>query len=160
MDSVWGKKEHASVDLTQLTTDTIEQMHLLAEEKGLALQVHTSSPAFVSGDSNRLKQVLVNLLDNAIKYTPSGGTVEVSVQPVGGMVQLSVRDNGIGIPAEHHEDIFRRFFRMSTDRGQTGAGLGLSIARSICQAHGGSLNVSSTSGEGSEFRMELPLERS
>jgi signal transduction histidine kinase len=160
MDSVWGKKEHTSIDLTRLTTDTIEQMNLVAEEKGLALRVHASGPAFVSGDRNRLKQVLVNLLDNAIKYTPRGGTVDVSVQSHAGLVLLSVRDDGIGVPAEHHEDIFRRFFRMSTDRGQTGAGLGLSIARSICQAHGGTLNVRSTFGEGSEFRMELPIERS
>jgi signal transduction histidine kinase len=75
------------------------------------------------------------------------------------VARLTVRDTGIGIPAEHHEDVFRRFFRLSTDRGQKGAGLGLSIARSICQAHGGSLTVHSTPGDGSEFRMELPIER-
>lgn len=159
MDSMWGKKEHASVDLTELTGETIDQMNLLAEEKGIRLKVRASPSARVSGDRNRLKQVLVNLLDNAIKYTPAGGAVDVEIQSHMDLVQLVVRDSGIGIPTEHHENIFRRFFRMSTDRGARGAGLGLSIARSICQAHGGTLNVQSALGIGSEFRVELPTER-
>ncbi len=108
----------------------------------------TSPPAWVSGDRNRLKQVLVNLLDNAIKYTPEGGAVDVRIQSLGGVVQLAVRDTGIGIPVEHHEDVFQRFFRISTDRGHRGAGLGLSIARSICQAHGGTLTAHCHSGLG------------
>ena len=159
LDSMGGKKEHASVDLAALATETIEQMYLLAEEKHIRLEVPTSPPAWVSGDRNRLKQVLVNLLDNAIKYTPEGGEVEVQIQSLGSVVQLTVRDTGIGIPVEHHEDVFQRFFRISTNRGQKGAGLGLSIARSICQAHGGTLTAHSISGSGSEFRLELPIER-
>jgi signal transduction histidine kinase len=159
LDSMSGKKEHASVDLTGLASETIEQMNLLAEEKHIRLEAPMSAAAWVSGDRNRLKQVLVNLLDNAIKYTPEGGSVDVQIQSQGRVVQLAVRDTGIGIPARHHEDVFQRFFRVSTDRGQKGAGLGLSIARSICQAHGGTLTVQSTPGSGSEFRLELPVER-
>src|ERR1700754_3072231 len=99
MDRVCWKKQHASIDLTQLAAETIEQMQLLAEEKGLRLQMHASHPAFVFGDRNRLKQVLVNLLDNAIKYTPSAGAVDVHVESRMGLVRLTVRDTGIGIPA-------------------------------------------------------------
>jgi signal transduction histidine kinase len=159
MDSMWGKKVHASVDLLEVATETIEQMNLLAEEKCIRLAISKSEPAFVSGDRNRLKQVLVNLLDNAIKYTPEGGEVAVELHAIEGRARLFVTDTGIGIPTEHLDDIFSRFFRLSTDRGAHGAGLGLSIARSICHAHGGTLTVDSVPGQGSRFCMDLPIER-
>jgi signal transduction histidine kinase len=160
LDSMWGKKAHASVDLSALAFETSEQMNLLAEEKQIDLTIHADGPVFVAGDRNRLKQVLVNLLDNAIKYTPERGRVEIEICSQRERACLSVRDTGIGVPAEHLEDIFRRFFRLSTDRGLRGTGLGLSIARAICQAHGGTLTAHHLTRTGTEFRLELPAERS
>ena len=111
----------------------------------------------VTGDRDRLKQVLVNLIDNAIKYTQEGGEVRVSVTASGQKAQLKVQDSGIGVDPAHHVRIFDRFYRVSTDRGEAGAGLGLAIVRSICHAHGGTIAINSMPGKGSCFVMELPL---
>ena len=157
MDSLWGKHAHPEFDLGALAGETIEQMRLLADEKHIALAPLSGRPAMVAGDRDRLKQVLVNLLDNAIKYTPEGGRVTVEVKSHANRALLTVTDTGIGIASEHREKIFDRFYRVSTDRGETGSGLGLSIAKSICNAHGGTIVVDSTPGAGSTFRIELPL---
>ena len=157
MDSLWGKHAHQEFDLGALAGETMDQMRLLADEKRIGLAPLLGGPTMVSGDRNRLKQVLVNLLDNAIKYTPDGGRVTVEVKAIANRAQLTVTDTGIGIASEHREKIFDRFYRVSTDRGETGSGLGLSIAKSICNAHGGTIVVDSTPGAGSTFRIELPL---
>ena len=157
MDSLWGKHAHQEFDLGALAGETMDQMRLLADEKRISLAPLLGGPAMVSGDRNRLKQVLVNLLDNAIKYTPDGGSVTVEVRANANRAQLTVTDTGIGIAPEHRENIFDRFYRVSTDRGETGSGLGLSIAKSICNAHGGTIVVDSAPGAGSIFRIELPL---
>ena len=153
MDSLWAKQAHTEFDLFALARDTIDQMRLLAEDKFVALSGHTT---MVAGDPGRLKQVLVNLLDNAIKYTPPGGRVDVEVRPSGLHAILTVKDTGIGIADEHRTRIFDRFFRISADRGTTGSGLGLSIVRAICHAHGGSVEVESVPGAGSVFRVIIP----
>jgi heavy metal sensor kinase len=157
MDSLWGKRTHAPVDLTALATETMDQMNLLAEEKRIALQHPTGGPVVVVGDRERLKQVLVNLLDNAVKYTPPGGqvTVETGIEDGTGFIQ--VKDTGIGIDPGHHERVFDRFYRVSPDRGDVGAGLGLAIVKSICHAHGGSVSLRSAPEIGSCFRVDLPL---
>ena len=113
----------------------------------------------VEGDRARLKQVVVNLLDNAIKYTPSGGRVRLAVRREAGFAVLEVSDNGIGIPAEALPHVFQRFFRVdsSRSRDQGGAGLGLSIVKSICGVHGAEVEVSSSPGQGSTFRIRQPL---
>jgi heavy metal sensor kinase len=157
MDSIWGKHAHADFDLGALAAETMEQMRLLADEKRITLAPLTGAPTIVAGDRNRLKQVLVNLLDNAIKYTPEGGRVAVEVRTVANRARLTVTDTGVGIAPEHREMIFDRFYRVSTDRGETGSGLGLSIAKSICNAHGGTISVESMPGIGSTFCIELPL---
>ena len=157
MDSLWGKRAHAEFDLYALALETMDQMRLLAEEKHIALGPIIGGTTMVAGDRNRLKQVVVNLLDNAIKYTPDGGRVAVEVGAHANRAQLVVTDTGIGIAPEDRAKIFDRFYRVSTDRGETGSGLGLSIARSICNAHGGSVEVESTQNAGSTFRVELPL---
>jgi two-component system OmpR family sensor kinase len=156
MDSLWGKHAHQEFDLGALAGETMDQMRLLADEKRIGL-APLIEPAMVLGDRNRLKQVLVNLLDNAIKYTPDGGRVTVEVRTNANRAQLTVTDTGIGIAPEHREKIFDRFYRISTDRGEAGSGLGLAIAKSICNAHGGTIVVDSTPGAGSVFRIELPL---
>jgi len=106
-----------------------------------------------------MKQVVVNLLDNAIKYTPQGGSVGLTVSAHGGKAILEVADNGIGIPAEALPRVFERFFRVDKVRSRDlgGAGLGLSIVKSICGAHHGQVEAISTPGSGSIFRVELPL---
>jgi len=113
----------------------------------------------VHGDSGRLKQVTVNLLDNAIKYTPAGGTVQVSVFEQDGTAFLEVTDNGIGVPTHALPHLFERFFRVDKARSRElgGAGLGLSIVKSICEAHGGDVKVQSREGQGSRFVVHLPL---
>jgi two-component system, OmpR family, sensor kinase len=157
MDSVWGKNAHEQVDLYDLTRETVDQMRLLAEEKQIAIAPIAGSATTVAGDRNRLKQVIVNLLDNAIKYTAPGGRIGVEVKPDGSHASLSISDTGIGISPEDQAKIFDRFYRVSTDRGETGSGLGLSIVKSICSAHGGNISVESRPEHGSIFCVELPL---
>jgi heavy metal sensor kinase len=157
MESLWGKRVHSSVDLSGLAAETIDQMNLLAEEKRIALNWPAGPPVLFAGARARLKQMLVNLLDNAIKYTPMGGRVEVKVGIDGDAAFLMVEDTGIGIAPDHHDRVFDRFYRVSPDRGESGAGLGLAIVKSIVHAHGGSVTLHSVPGQGSRFRIDLPL---
>jgi two-component system OmpR family sensor kinase len=156
MDSTAGKRAHLAVDLHQLATETIEQIRLLADEKDIAIAQPSGVHALAAGDRDRLKQVLVNLLDNAIKYTRPGGRISVSVLEIGDRVVLAVSDTGVGIAPSDIPLIFDRFYRVATDRGEVGAGLGLAIVKSICAAHGGQVTVESAAGAGSTFRIELP----
>jgi heavy metal sensor kinase len=157
MDSVAGKRSHHAVDLKALVSETIENMRLLADEKDISIIPPSGPDVAAAGDRDRLKQVVVNLLDNAIKYTPPGGNVTVEVNRTDDTAELVVRDTGIGIPAESLPQIFDRFYRVATHRGEVGAGLGLAIVRSICAAHGGAVTVDSTPGSGSAFKVTLPL---
>ncbi|HEY2008004.1 MAG TPA: HAMP domain-containing sensor histidine kinase [Rhizomicrobium sp.] len=157
MESLWGKKAHGPVDIRALAEETIEQMGLLAEEKHISLKRPSGPPVVVAGDRDRLKQVLVNLIDNAIKYTPDGGRVAVETGINGDMGFVMVEDSGIGIDPSHHDRVFDRFYRVTPDRGDIGAGLGLAIVRSICNAHGGSVTLRSAPEFGSCFRVEIPL---
>jgi signal transduction histidine kinase len=159
MDRPSGQRFAASVDLFELAEETIDQMQLLAAEQRVSLKGPTGSRAFVQGDRDRLKQVLVNLLDNGIKYNVSGGDVAVDVNAAGDAARITVIDTGIGITPENLDFIFDRFYRVSTNRGETGAGLGLAIVKSICQAHGGKIEVASTAGAGTIFTVTLPLDR-
>lgn len=112
----------------------------------------------VDGDPNRLAQVIGNLLSNAIKYSPDGGTVHVQAEQVNSQVRVSVRDEGLGIPDELQQRVFAKFFRGDADAsGIPGTGLGLTIARSVVEAHGGHMNFESARGKGSVFWLELPM---
>jgi heavy metal sensor kinase len=146
-------------DLSALVVGTADQMALLAEDKGITVSKDAQGPVFVEGDRSRLKQVIVNLLDNAIKYTEPGGSVSLRTEIKGGLAILEVSDTGAGIPAEAIPHVFERFYRVRGDRGtsDTGAGLGLAIVKSICGAHGGKVEVKSIVGNGSLFRVSLPL---
>jgi heavy metal sensor kinase len=151
--------EWVRFDLAQLVADTADQMSLLALDKRVSLSCKSAEGVTVEGDRSRLKQVVVNLLDNAIKYTPAGGAVSLEVRPEGGYAVLEVRDTGVGIPPEALAHVFKRFYRAddSRSREQGGAGLGLSIVKSICSAHGAQVEVLSSPGAGSTFRVRQPL---
>jgi signal transduction histidine kinase len=130
-------------DLSDLVSTTAEQMALLAEEKHIAVRLDAPEPVLVAGDRFRLKQVIVNLLDNAIKYSPVGGEIILASRAADGQAIFEVADRGPGISNEALPQVFDRFFRADAVRTHTvsGAGLGLSIVRSICLAHGGSVRL-------------------
>ena len=159
MDSGEGRAEWVRFDLAELAVTTADQMSLLAEDKHITVTRDCSGPVMIQGDRARLKQVVVNLLDNAIKYSTDGGRICLRITPENGYAVLDVADDGIGIPAEALPHVFKRFFRVdgSRSRDQGGAGLGLSIVKSICDAHGARVEVSSTPGGGSRFRVRQPL---
>ena len=146
-------------DLSELVLSTADQMSLLAEEKHLDTQSAGCLPVEVSGDRFRLKQVIVNLLDNAIKYSQPGGEVSLATRADDGQAVLEVADHGPGIPPESLPQIFDRFFRADSVRTHSvsGAGLGLSIVRSICLAHGGSVEAANRAGGGCRITVRLPL---
>jgi heavy metal sensor kinase len=150
--------EVSSFDFSELVRTTVEYIRLLAEEKKLALKVDAAAEVQVEGDQSRLQQVVVNLLDNAIKYTPEGGLIRVSVHGEPGKAVLTITDTGIGISEEGQAHIFERFYRTDKARSRElgGIGLGLSIVKSIGAAHGGRVSVQSAEGRGSTFRFEIP----
>jgi heavy metal sensor kinase len=159
LDAGEAHAEWLRFDLAELAATTAEQMSLLAEDKQVRVDCESTPGVTVEGDRARLKQVIVNLLDNAIKYTPRGGRVRLSVRRESGYAVLDVADDGIGIPAEALPHVFKRFYRVDTSRSreQGGAGLGLAIVESICTAHGAIVEVASAPGRGSRFRVRQPL---
>jgi heavy metal sensor kinase len=159
LDAGEAQSEWVRLDLAALAGSTSDQMLLLAEDKKIKVTRETDSPVFVMGDRARLKQVIVNLLDNAVKYTLPGGSVHIKVSARGANGIVEIADTGIGIPREAVPLVFERFFRVDRDRsaGDAGAGLGLAIVKSICGAHGGRVEVESARGSGSRFRVLLPL---
>jgi len=147
------------VQVEQLVASCLETAQLKASRKQLRLTVHFPSDLpSMRGDPNRLQEVLQNLLDNAVQYTPGGGKVEVFASQSNGNVVVTVADNGIGIPQAEQDRIFERFYRVDTARSREvgGTGLGLSIARHIVEAHGGRIWVESAVGEGSQFHFSIP----
>ena len=159
LDAGEASTEWRRFDLAELAATTAEQMSLLATDKNVSVDCESRGGVTVEGDPARLKQVIVNLLDNAIKYTPGGGRVRLSVRGEDGFAILEVADDGIGIPAEALPHVFKRFYRVdrSRSREQGGAGLGLAIVKSICSAHGAEVEVQSSPGRGSTFRVRQPL---
>jgi heavy metal sensor kinase len=158
LDAGEAQSEWVRFDLAALAAATADQMALLAEDRRIAVVCEAGAPVMVEGDRARLKQVVVNLLDNAIKYTPEGGSVRMSVKADSGKAVLEVADTGIGLAPDDLARVFDRFFRADKARSRDpdGAGLGLAIVKSICNAHGGRIEVESTLGTGSCFRVALP----
>jgi signal transduction histidine kinase len=125
----------------------------VAEEKGVQLDQRVAPGCQVDGDRVRLQQALANLVDNALKYTPPGGRVEVRAEAAGARVLLTVADTGMGITEEDKPRIWQRLYRGDKSRSEKGLGLGLSLVKAIVQAHGGQVEVESRVGHGSEFRV-------
>jgi two-component system, OmpR family, sensor kinase len=159
LDAGEAQQEWVRLDISALVAATSDQMLLLAEDRNIRVTRDTGDPVYVMGDRARLKQVVVNLIDNAVKYTPPGGAVQLIVCRDSTQGIIEVADTGVGIPPEAVPLVFERFFRVDRERSAAdgGAGLGLAIVRSICVAHGGRVEVKSVVGKGSRFSVILPL---
>ena len=147
-----------ALDVASLAADTVRGATALAAERRVGLKVDVTGPAAAVADRDRLTQLLLILVDNAIDHSPAGETVTVRVRQDGGRVVLDVDDRGPGIPPEERERIFEPFTRLSgtTRHGSGGTGLGLAIARRIVDAHGGTIRAGSPAGGGARFTVTLP----
>jgi heavy metal sensor kinase len=158
-DSNEAGLEVAPVKLDELLVNLWELFRVLGEQKGISFTLGEIEQAEVPGDRTRLQQLFTNLIDNAVKFTPSGGHVDMCLKNDGGFAEVSIRDTGMGIPEEEFGHIFERFYRVDKSRAREsgGTGLGLSISQWIAKAHHGKIEVESTLGKGSQFIVSLPL---
>jgi signal transduction histidine kinase len=161
LESGRARLEQEPVDTRNLAREAVQLLLPDAEERAVTLQLHAPEELpQVTGDAARLKQVLVNLISNAIKYNRSSGRVDITLGVEVPNLKVEVRDTGRGIPAEHLPQLFQKFFRVSASESEAkGTGLGLAICKGIVEAHGGSIAVESEPGEGSAFSFTLPLEQ-
>jgi signal transduction histidine kinase len=148
------------VSLDKVVGECARAAQVLAARKELKLTVNANKPLSLIGDDELLQRMILNLLDNAVKYTPAGGEVSLDLAGHNGDARITVRDTGIGIPEKDQPYIFDRFYRVDKARSRAmgGAGLGLSIAHWIAEAHGGTISVESQPGRGSAFTVELPID--
>jgi heavy metal sensor kinase len=148
-------------DFSNLLGAIVDQMQPLAKEKGITLDEQIPPGLTLEGDADHLIRLFINIIDNAIKYTPSGGQVKVWAERQGQAIVTTIADTGPGIPPEHLALLFDRFYRVEADRSRTsgGAGLGLAIAHEIARAHQGTIEVESILGQGSTFAVQLPASR-
>ena len=149
----------APLELDKLLREVISDADILARARNQEILIVEMAPSVVRGDRGRLYQLFFNLVDNAIKYTPEGGKIWVSLRLENRWALTEIRDNGPGIPAEDLPHIFKRFYRVKKDRARKtgGSGLGLAICQLITESHGGAIGAESTIGAGSTFRVKLPL---
>jgi len=141
-----------AVDVSQLAEDAAADARAL--DAARTISVDAGEESIVLGDANQLRQVLANLLANAVVHTPSGAPISIAVRRENGSVELEVRDHGPGLPTDHPEELFERFSR-NGERG--GAGLGLAIVAGIVFAHGGTVSAANAGGGGATFVVRLPL---
>jgi len=157
-ESGLGGLSREEIDISDLVRNACELFGPMAEDKGVSMSCYARERILVNGDTRLLQRMLSNILDNAVKYTPSGGSVEVVSESVKGRggVAISVKDTGTGIPPSDLPRLFERFYRGDQSRSQAGTGLGLSLARAIARAHGGDISVESRPNQGSTFTITLP----
>jgi signal transduction histidine kinase len=148
----------APTDLAELAAETVADALPVATEKGIELTLDVEGSLLLDADARRLRQVLDNLVSNALKFTPSGGSVNLSATSDGGSLRVEVADTGIGVPQEELGQLFSRFYRASsaTRRAIPGTGLGLVIARAIVEGHGGGISLEAREGEGTRVTVTLP----
>ena len=144
------------VDIAGIVQGALELFDPIAQEKGVTLISQVPDSVTIPGDIHGLQRMIVNLLENAIKYTPSGGTVTTSIRDNNGHIVIVVHDTGIGISETDLPHIFERLYRCDASRSQPGFGLGLSLSLAVAQAHGGDITATSRPGEGSMFTVSLP----
>jgi signal transduction histidine kinase len=145
----------SDVDISTLVRDMVAAAALGQDEVPVVAEIAPGVPS-IRGDAERLRQIFGNLIDNAVKYSPAGAPVEVRVRQSNGTVLVSVRDNGPGIKPDDQRLIFEKFGRVAGGGSKPGTGLGLYIARSIAETHGGTIAVSSAPGRGATFTVRLP----
>jgi signal transduction histidine kinase len=145
------------VAIADVVARAVDLYRDVADAKGVTLTADAPADVVVTADRTRLEQVAANLLDNAVKYTPQGGRVDVQVGRQDGAAVLRVRDSGAGIPPDELPHVFDRLFRGDTSRAERGLGLGLSLVKAVVEAHGGTVSVASEPGRGSAFTVLLPL---
>lgn len=152
--------QFGEAQLDEIVRDAVESSGALARSREVSLVAEIDSVPPVTGDKERLSQLVGNLVSNALKFTPAGGSVIARTFVDGGRAVVEIADTGIGIPLGEQSRLFQRFFRSSTATEQAipGTGLGLVISRAIAEAHGGTIGVTSLPGEGTTFRVEIPLE--
>ncbi|HOX57569.1 MAG TPA: HAMP domain-containing sensor histidine kinase [Candidatus Paceibacterota bacterium] len=150
------KLQRERVDLCQLVQEVVELYQYVAEEKKVAIHTDLTAPCTAMVDRIRMRQVLANLLDNAIKYNSAGGSVTISLRDGTDQAVALFRDTGAGIPVEEQDKIWTRLYRGDKSRSQRGLGLGLSLVKAVVQAHGGTVTVSSQANQGTEFIVNLP----
>jgi signal transduction histidine kinase len=143
--------------IAELLQNAVELYEFVAEEKHIKVTTNFVSACEAVVDPVRMRQVFANLLDNAIKYTPEGGSVDVSCNEENGRAIARVRDTGIGIPPEEQPRIWERLYRGDKSRSQRGLGLGLSLVKAFVEAHNGDVSVQSKPGHGSEFIISVPI---
>lgn len=150
--------ERQSFELLPLVNEVESMLHNAAAEKGVTIKVNIPPDLLIEANRHRIKQLLINLMDNAIKYNRTGGIVKIWVESFDKYIEIHVRDTGIGIPREHTDRIFERFYRVDKGRSRAmgGTGLGLSIVKHIAQLYEGSVRVESKEGEGSDFIVRFP----
>ena len=160
MDNDETRLSAETVDMSVLTEETVRQLQPAAESHSQTMKTEIEPGVTILGDRIKLNQILYNLMDNAIKYTPDGGEIGVSLAMGEEMAVWRVRDNGVGIPREDQEHIFERFYRVDKARSREtgGTGLGLSIVRQLVNFEGGTVTVESSPGKGSVFTVRLPRE--
>ena len=151
--------QHTSVEILKLAKESEALLEVLAEEKNQTITVSGDPALTVWADRLILRQALINLIDNAVKYSPTGGDIEVRVKAINNDVLIEVQDSGPGISAEHADKVFQRFYRVdkARTRAEGGTGLGLSIVEWAVSAHGGSVELSRAPGPGCTFTIRLPL---
>ncbi len=147
-----------TVDVAEVARNAADLYAGVAEQKDVRLTADLPEPVLIAGDRNRLAQAIANLLDNAVKYTPAGGHVTITVSRANDDAQVTVSDSGIGIPADELPHIWERLYRGDRSRSERGLGLGLSLVQAIARAHGGSASAESTVGRGSVFTLRLPVQ--
>jgi signal transduction histidine kinase len=149
----------AAVDLEAAVLEVFETAVRLADGRGVSVRLADTAALTVPGEAGTLRRALLNLAENAVKYTPAGGKVELALAAAGGWATATVSDTGVGMLAEDATRIFEPFVRLDAARARDtgGAGLGLAIARSIVVAHGGAIEVRTAPGAGSTFTVRLPL---
>jgi signal transduction histidine kinase len=152
-----NKLDAKELDIGAVVRDACELFQSPAEDKDIRLVCDVRGNFGISGDNRMIQRMIANLLDNAIKYTPAGGSIEVTISTgTNDAVAIAVKDTGVGISEKDMPRIFERFYRCDPSRSEAGIGLGLSFARAIARAHGGDISVFSKPGKGSTFTVTFP----
>jgi signal transduction histidine kinase len=158
VDSWQYSLEVAPTDLNEVLRNSVESMRSKAERFGIEIHFHDGPERECVCDAQKLYQVFLNVLDNAVKYSDPGARVDVSVEEDESNLEVRISDTGVGIPEEDLEQLFERFYRVNKDRSRStgGSGLGLAISKEIVTLHGGEIEVESEVGTGSTFKISVP----